>query len=64
MDIQEAGKDPSALVGAASIASIASVRGKLLFFYVFSKLRSPADVAWTRKTAKDLREAVTQANKE
>jgi hypothetical protein len=48
----------------AAAFSIAMVRGKILYIYVYSGYYSPEDIAWTRKTVKDWREAIVAANKE
>lgn len=60
MKAQVAGDEPKPMVGAFSIAMI---RGKVVYIYVYSAYKSPDDIAWTRKTVKEWRESIAAANK-
>ena len=58
---QVAGNEPKPIVSAISIAMI---RGKVVYIYVYSAYKTPEDITWTRKTVKEWRESITAANKE
>ena len=58
----QVGKDePKSMAGAFSISLL---RGKVVYIYVYSGYYAPEDIAWTRKTVKDWREAIVAANQE
>ena len=61
MKTQMGNDEPTSMAAAFSIVLL---HGKILYVYVYSSYYAAEDIAWTRKTVKDWREAIVALNQE